>query len=125
MFIFLGVNMVMGEDGLRLGIIAEVISINKYEQILSYLHFVDNYTFQPENTDRLFKIAPVLSILQKAVLVAANLEEFQSIDEEIIPFKGQLSEMYKDSAIRGPSSDLGMATDVVMRLCDDIKNKNH
>ncbi|CAG6022016.1 unnamed protein product [Menidia menidia] len=68
MHIFLGINMVMGyiryprarmywssEDGLRLGIIADAMSVNRYEQILSYLHFVNNYTYQPANTDRLFK----------------------------------------------------------------------
>ncbi|XP_014865728.1 PREDICTED: piggyBac transposable element-derived protein 2-like, partial [Poecilia mexicana] len=167
MQIFLGINVVMGyiqyprtrmywssEYWLRLGIIADAMSVNRCEQILSYLHFVDNYTYQPANTDRLFKIAPVLSTLQKTFLAAANPEEFQSIDEQIIPFKGQLSikqyipkkpkpwgvkvwvragssgymyrfEVYQGSAIRGQSSGLGMAGDVVMRLCDDIKHKNH
>ncbi|XP_062853638.1 piggyBac transposable element-derived protein 2-like [Trichomycterus rosablanca] len=167
MQIFLGINMVMGyiryprarmywssEDGLRLGIIADAMSVNRYEQILSHLHFVDNYTYQPANTDRLFKITPVLSTLQKTFLAAADPEEFQSIDEQIIPFKGQLSikqyipkkpkpwgvkvwvragssgyvyrfEVYQGSANRGHSSGLGMAGDVVMRLCDDIKHKNH
>ncbi|XP_027899099.1 piggyBac transposable element-derived protein 2-like [Xiphophorus couchianus] len=167
MQIFLGINMVMGyiryprtrmywssEEGLRLGIIADAMSVNRYEQILRHLHFVDNYTHQPANTDRLFKLAPVLNTLQKTFLMAANPEEFQSIDEQIIPFKGQLSikqyipkkpkpwgvkvwvragssgymykfEIYQGSAIRGQSSSLGMAGDVVMRLCDDIKHKNH
>ena len=32
------------EGGLRLGIIADAISVNRYEQIQSYLHFVD-FTF--------------------------------------------------------------------------------
>ncbi|KAL6470510.1 hypothetical protein MHYP_G00216290 [Metynnis hypsauchen] len=167
MHIFLGINMVMGyiryprarmywssEDGLRLGIIADAMSVNRYEQILSYLHFVDNYTYQPANLDRLFKVRPVLSTLQKTFLAAADPEEFQSIDEQIIPFKGQLSikqyipkkpkpwgvkvwvragssgyvyrfEVYQGSANRSHSSGLGMAGDVVMRLCDDIKHKNH
>lgn len=142
------------EDGLRLGIIADAMSVNRYEQILSYLHFVDNYTYQPGNTDRLFKITPVLSTLQKTFLAAADPEEFQSIDEQIIPFKGQLSikqyipkkpkpwgvkvwvragssgymyrfKVYQGSANRGHSSGLGMAGDVVMHLCDDIKHRNH
>uniref|UniRef100_A0A3B5KWX9 PiggyBac transposable element-derived protein domain-containing protein n=1 Tax=Xiphophorus couchianus TaxID=32473 RepID=A0A3B5KWX9_9TELE len=131
------------EDGLRLGIIADAISVNRYEQILSYLHFVDNYTYQPANTDRLFKIAPVVSTLQKTFLVAANPEEFQSIDEQIIPFKGQLSikvkvwvragsssymykfEVCQDSAIRSQSSGLGTTGDVVMCVGDTKKYKNH
>ncbi|XP_048106446.1 piggyBac transposable element-derived protein 2 [Alosa alosa] len=167
MQIFLGINMIMGyirypkarmywssEDGLRLGIIADAMSVNRFEQILSYLHFVDNYTYEPENTDRLFKVRPVLSTLQKTFLATADPEEFHSIDEQMIPFKGQLSikqyipkkpkpwgvkvwvragssgyvyrfEVYQGSANRGHSSGLRMAGDVVMRLCDDKKHKNH
>lgn len=52
---------------------------------------MDNYTYQPANTDRLFKVRPVLSTRQKTFLAAADPEEFQSIDEQIIPFKGLLS----------------------------------
>lgn len=77
-------------------------------------------------------------------------EEFQSIDEQIIPFKGRLSlkqyipkkpkpwgvkvwvragssgymhrfEVYQGLAGRGAVSELGMAADVVLRLCDDIQ----
>uniref|UniRef100_A0A3Q3Q2J4 PiggyBac transposable element-derived protein domain-containing protein n=1 Tax=Monopterus albus TaxID=43700 RepID=A0A3Q3Q2J4_MONAL len=167
MQIFLGINMVMGyiryprarmywssEDGLHLRLIANAMSVNRYDQILGYLHFVDNYTCQPANTDRLFKVRPVLCALQETFKAAADPEEFQSIDEQIIPFKGLLSikqyipkkpkpwgmkvwvragtsgymyrfEVYQGSARRERVSWLGMAGDVVMRLCDDIKHKNH
>uniref|UniRef100_A0A8C6SAS8 PiggyBac transposable element-derived protein domain-containing protein n=1 Tax=Neogobius melanostomus TaxID=47308 RepID=A0A8C6SAS8_9GOBI len=166
MQIFLGINLIMGyiryprarmywssEDGLRLGIIANAMSVNRYEQILRYLHFVDNLTYQQANMDRLFKIRPFLSALQETFKAAADPEEFQSVDEQIIPFKGLLSikqyipknpnpgsesvgeagtsgytnrfEVYQGSASSGCISGLGMAGDVVMRLCDDIKHKNH
>ncbi|KAF7219873.1 piggyBac transposable element-derived protein 2-like [Nothobranchius furzeri] len=58
MQVFLGINLIMGyirysrtrmywssEDSLRLGIIANAMSVNRYEQILRYLHFVDNLTY--------------------------------------------------------------------------------
>uniref|UniRef100_A0A3Q3JJB3 PiggyBac transposable element-derived protein domain-containing protein n=1 Tax=Monopterus albus TaxID=43700 RepID=A0A3Q3JJB3_MONAL len=148
MQIFLGINMVMGyiryprarmywssEDGLRLRLIANAMSMNRYDQILGYLHFVDNYTCQPANTDRLFKVRPVLCALQETFKAAADPEEFQSIDEQIIPFKVWVRagtsgymyrfEVYQGSARRDCVSWLGMAGDVVMRLCDDIKHKNH
>lgn len=142
------------EDGLCLGIIANAMSVNRYEQILRYLHFVDNLSYQPANTDMLFKIRPLLSALQETFKAAADPEEIQSVDEQIIPFKGLLSikqyipkkpkpwgvkvwvragtsgyvnrfEVYQGSASSGHISGLGMAGDVVMRLCDDIKHKNH
>lgn len=55
------------EDGLRLGIIAVAMSVKRYEQILTYLHFVDNLTYQLVNTDRLFKIRAFLSTLQEII----------------------------------------------------------
>ena len=104
MQMFLGINLIMGyirypraqmywssEDGLRLGMITNAMSVNRYEQILRYLHFVDNLTFQPANTDRPFKIRPLLSALQETFKAAADPEEFQSVDEQIIAFKGLLS----------------------------------
>uniref|UniRef100_A0A3Q3J369 PiggyBac transposable element-derived protein domain-containing protein n=1 Tax=Monopterus albus TaxID=43700 RepID=A0A3Q3J369_MONAL len=142
MQIFLGINMVMGyiryprarmywssEDGLHLRLIANAMSVNRYDQILGYLHFE---TFK----------------------AAADPEEFQSIDEQIIPFTGLLSikqympkkpkpwgvkawvragtsgymyrfDVYQGSARRDRVIWLGMAGDVVMRFCDDIKHKNH
>lgn len=34
--------------------------INRFEQILRYTDFVDNYCQEPGNADKLFKISPVL-----------------------------------------------------------------
>lgn len=64
------------------------MSVNRYEQNLRYLHFVDNFTHQPANTDKFFKIRPLLSALQETSKAAADPEEFQSADEQIL-FKGQ------------------------------------
>ena len=101
---FLGVNMVMSylryprsrmcwssEEGLRLDLIANAMPVNRVEQILRYIHFVDNYSKEPSNADKLFKLRPVLDTLEKTFHSAVDPEEFQSIDEQIIPFKGHLS----------------------------------
>lgn len=48
---------------------------NRYEQILSHLHFVNNYTYQPGNSDKLFKIRPALNSLQNIFNAAADPDE--------------------------------------------------
>lgn len=130
------------------------MSVNRFEQILSYIHFIDNYSLEPGHADKLFKIRPLLDALKKTFHSAVNPEEFQSIDEQIIPFKGHLSikqyiskkpkpwglkvwvregtsgymyrfGVYQGSAGSGQVSHLGMAADVAMRLCDGIQQKNH
>lgn len=167
MMTFLGINMVMSyiryprmrmywssDAGLRFDLIANAMSVNRFGQILRYIHFVDNYSKKPGEADKLFKIRPVLESLKKSFHSAVDPEEFQSIDEQIIPFKGKLSikqyipkkpkpwgvkvwvragtsgymyrfEVYQGAARRGEISQMGLAPDVIMRLCDDIKQKNH
>uniref|UniRef100_A0AAR2KQS2 PiggyBac transposable element-derived protein domain-containing protein n=1 Tax=Pygocentrus nattereri TaxID=42514 RepID=A0AAR2KQS2_PYGNA len=165
---FLGINMVMSyvryprsrmywssETGLRLELIADAMPVNRFEQILSYMHFVDNYSLDPKNADRFVKIRPVLDALKETFPSALDPEEFQSVDEMMIPYKGRLSikqyvpkkpkpwgikvwvragssgYMYNFEPYQGPAggrgeiSQLGMAGDVVMRLCQDIQDKNH
>lgn len=86
------------------------MSVNRYEEILRYLHFVDNLTYQPANTDRIFKIRPLLSALQETFKAAADPEEFQSVDEQIIPFKGLLS--IKQYIPKKPSESVGEGRDL-------------
>ncbi|XP_058235983.1 activating transcription factor 7-interacting protein 1 isoform X3 [Hemibagrus wyckioides] len=161
--IFLGINMVMSyvrhprtrmywssQAGLRLDLIADAMPVNRFEEILRYLHFVDDHSQEPGNTDKLFKIRPVLNALEQTFRSAVDPEEFQSIDEQIIPFMGQQYipkktkpwglkvwvragtsgymyrfKVHQGLAGRGQVSEMGMAADVVMRLCDDIQRKNH
>lgn len=167
MMTFLGINMAMSyikyprirmywssEAGLRFDLIANAMPVNRFEQILRYIHFVDNYSKKPGDADKLFKLRPVLESLKKSFHSAVDPEEFQSIDEQIIPFKGKLSmkqyipkkpkpwgvkvwvrsgtsgymyrfEVYQGAARRGEISQMGLAPDVILRLCDDIKQKNH
>ncbi|KAG9262590.1 piggyBac transposable element-derived protein 3-like, partial [Astyanax mexicanus] len=165
---FLGINMVMSyvryprsrmywssETGLRLELIADAMPVNRFEQILRYMHFVDNYSLDPKNADRFVKIRPVLDALKETFQSALDPEEFQSVDEMMIPYKGRLSikqyvpkkpkpwgikvwvragssgYMYNFEPYQGPAggrgeiSQQGMAGDVVMRLCQDIQDKNH
>ena len=101
---FLGVNMVMSyiryptsrmywssEAGLCLDLIADAMSVNRFEPILSYIHFVNNFSHDPENADKFLKVRPVLDAHKETFRSAVDPEEFQSIDEQMILYKGRLS----------------------------------
>ncbi|MGH0142048.1 UNVERIFIED_CONTAM: hypothetical protein FKN15_075309 [Acipenser sinensis] len=78
-------------EGLRLDMIANAMPVNRFEEIRRYLHFADNYSHEPGNKDKLFKIQPVLDRLEASFSKAVDPEEFQSVDEQMISFKGHLS----------------------------------
>ena len=143
------------EAGLRLDLIADAMPVNRFEQILSYIHFVGNFSHDPENVDKFSKVRPVFDALKETFRSTVDPEEFQSIDKQMIPYKGRLSVkqhitkkpkpwgvkvwvragssgyMYRSEAYQGPAggrgqiSQLGMAGDVIMHLCDDIQQKNY
>lgn len=55
------------------------MSVNRDEQILRHLHFVNSFAYRPANTDRLSIIRPFLSTLQKTFKAAVHPEDFQSL----------------------------------------------
>lgn len=55
------------------------MSVNRFEQILRVIHFVDNYLQEPENADTLYKIRPVLDALEKAFHSAEFLQNFSRL----------------------------------------------
>ncbi|KAF2891633.1 hypothetical protein ILUMI_14540 [Ignelater luminosus] len=78
---FLGIDLIMSyikyprlrfywssDEGLQINLIANSMSVNRYELILRYMHFID----------------------WKKTSYAAEPKEYQSIDEQIIPLKGRL-----------------------------------
>lgn len=72
----------------RVPVVADAMSRNRFQQIKKYLHIVDNSTFDPANPDKLFKIRPFVEAL-RANLLKLVPEEKNSIDEQVIPFKGR------------------------------------
>lgn len=100
--IFLGMNLVMTYihyarvrqywstvGDLRLGIIADSMSLNRFEIIKRFLHFHDNSNVPSNNTDRLIKLRPFLDLLHKTFHEARQPEECHSVDEMMVPFKGR------------------------------------
>ena len=139
--------------GLRFEMIADAMSLKRYEEIKRYLHFTNNLNIPDDNKDSFIKIRPLLDKLSTSFAEAAEPTEFLSIDEMIIPFKGRHRmkqyikskpkkwgfkvwvrasangyvskfKMYQ-SADKSTVSNLGVIGDTVMRLCQDIVGKNH
>lgn len=166
--IFLGVALVMSyikyprirqywssEAGLRMDLIADSISVNRFEEIRQYLHFIDTNLIPDNNTDKAIRIRPILDKLHETFHAAVDSEECHSVDEMMIPFKGRSSlkqylpkkpkrwgykmwvragisgyvycfELYQGAhGGRADISDCGAVGDVVIRLCHDLHGKNH
>ena len=67
------------------------MSHDRFDLIKRFLHFNDNFEDKKRDDvtrDRLFKIRPIFEKLQQNCLVV-DPEEHNSINEQIIPFKGR------------------------------------
>ncbi|KAB0790775.1 hypothetical protein PPYR_15415 [Photinus pyralis] len=165
---FLGINLIMSyiryprtrlywnsDAAFRMSFIADSMPVNRYESILRHLHFTNNLDLDTNSTDKLKKLRPFLDKLQKNFLSATEPEEYQAINEQIVPLKGRLSikqylpkkpkkwgvkiwvragvsgYMYRFEVYQGAGggreaiSDFGACGDVILRLSDDIQHKNH
>jgi len=69
------------------------MSRNRFKKVKAFLHFNDNSKALGKNDssyDRLYKIRPLLQMLRENCLTVPP-EEINSVDEQIIPFKGKSS----------------------------------
>ena len=74
--------------------IADRIYRDRFEEIIRYLHFVDNSNLPMRghpSFSRLQKVQPVLTLIKKSMSQAYNLHCQLSIDEAMVPFKGRSS----------------------------------
>ena len=74
--------------------IADRISRDRFEEIIRYLHFVDNLNLPTRghpSFSRLQKVQPILSHLKKSMSQAYSPHCQLSIDEAMAPFKGRSS----------------------------------
>lgn len=132
--------------------IADVMNINRFEELKRFLHFSDNSVA----TRSVDKILPVIHQVKEACL-KIPYEENMSCDEQIIPFKGRSSlktynpkkphkwgyKMYVLSGVSGFSCnfelcgskidmdkmpgepELGAASNIIVRLCRPIPRNVH
>ena len=77
----------------RFNMIADVMSRNRFELLLRYIHFNDNTNMKPREHPQynpLFKISTLLDRFRSA-MQSIEPKEMHAIDEQMIPFKGRSS----------------------------------
>ncbi|KAK3889423.1 hypothetical protein Pcinc_006587 [Petrolisthes cinctipes] len=65
--------------------VASIMSRDRWEQIKSKLHLVDNTTY--DGTDKVFKVRPLIDHLRNSFRQTPMLENL-CVDEQMVPFKG-------------------------------------
>ena len=98
---FIGIHMIMGtmklpqknmywSKNLQIESVASIMSCERFYQLRSNLHMVNNLEIPDDCKDKFFKTRPLIkSILKRCHEMP--VEEVISIDEQIIPFTGHLS----------------------------------
>ncbi|KAH9378961.1 hypothetical protein HPB48_018117 [Haemaphysalis longicornis] len=100
------------------------MSLDRFEAIHPCLHINDNLQAKPRGTDaydRLFKVRPILDLLKENMRKVAP-EQCESIDKQIIPFKGRstLKQYFKSKPhkwgykVFTPASSSGIIQDFVI-----------
>jgi hypothetical protein len=78
------------QDGLRMDLIADVMSYNRFTEIKRYIHFADNSNQPNTVIDKYWwKVRPVLDILHQSFHAATSTNKHIAIDEMMVPFKGK------------------------------------
>lgn len=101
MKIFVGVHLLMGVFGLprirmyweqksRINIVADNITRNRFFELRSNFHIMDNNDIPINNKDCFVKVRPIYNILQKRCN-ELPVEKNVCVDEQMVPFKGKLS----------------------------------
>ncbi|XP_056320827.1 piggyBac transposable element-derived protein 3-like [Danio aesculapii] len=99
--VLVGLHMAMGVLGIprvrmywssriSIGIFKDTMSRDRFFQLRSNLHVVNNYERPPEDNDVFFKVRPLYESIRKRCL-QLQLEEELCVDEQIVPFRGKLS----------------------------------
>ena len=72
--------------------VANAMTVNRFEEILSVFHVNDNGLMKGRGErgyDRLHKVRPLIELVNRAFKANAEPETFVSVDEQMIPFKGR------------------------------------
>jgi len=139
-------------SSLRLGIIADTMSLKRFEEIKKFMHYKNNHDIWKDCKDIFIKVRPILDMLSEKFEEATMPTEFQAIDEMIIPFKGRhrgkqylkskpkqwgfkvwvrasqdgyVSKFEMYQRLLSPSTEIGIIGDTVLRLAEGLENKNH
>ena len=77
---------------LQTSVFNHIMSRNRFQMILQFIHFVDNSLYDPKdpNRDRLYKVRPMVEFLVNKFKSVCVPSKFISTDEELLLCKGQL-----------------------------------
>ncbi|KAK2702884.1 hypothetical protein QYM36_018532 [Artemia franciscana] len=159
---FLGVQMLMSilklpairmywENGIRYSPVADTMSRDRFISLRSFLHICYDTLMIPKGEvghDKLFKIRRLYDAFRENLKKNRQRNEIQSIDEQMIPFKGRIGfrqylkdkphswgvKVFTGAGISGivydieiytgkgavEISELGQGTDVVLRLVENL-----
>ena len=68
---------------LKVSLVANAMSRNRYQQILANLHVNDNNGMPENNTDKLYKIKPFVDALNNSFMLLYNVNEYISVDKSM------------------------------------------
>ena len=68
---------------LKVSLVANAMSRNRYQQILANLHVNDNNGMPENNTDKLYKIKPFVDALNNNFMLLYNVNEYISVDKSM------------------------------------------
>ena len=74
--------------------ISELMSFNRFQQILRFLHLNDTdeqVSYDQPGYDALFKVRKLLDLITPTLMSEYHVHEELAVDEAMIPFKGRLS----------------------------------
>lgn len=79
----------------RVDIIANAMAVNRFDEIISILHYNDNSSIPTDpkspEYDRCYKISPLVTHFRHQFSNVVSKETCLAVDEQIIPFKGRHS----------------------------------
>lgn len=139
--------------GLRMDMIADIMTVNRFAEIKRFLHFENNLNQVTPNIDKFWKLRPIIDMLHDSFHAAADAEEHVAIDEMMVPFKGRSHlkqhlkskpkkwgfkiwvqantngyincfELYQ-GASSNKKSNFGPVGDSVLKLCHKLHDNNH
>lgn len=76
---------------LNVPVVSHIMTRERYKQVLSVLHCNDNLSVPEDNKDRLYKLRPLITALNENFQKFRLPDQFQSIDESMVRFKGRSS----------------------------------
>nr|CAD7424363.1 unnamed protein product [Timema monikensis] len=96
-----GLHLVMGtlkfprvrmywDTTLKMDLFLNSMSRDRFFQLRTNLHLVDNMRIPPDNKDKFFKVRPIYDSVRNRCL-ELHVEEYLAVDEAMIPFTGHLS----------------------------------